>query len=400
MKLSSFLVGAAALAACTTFAQDPIPLVSDAQLAIGDVDATVAQDKYIHYAYLNEMFSGLSTAQFNLTSENVAQSMEAPRVWPRPNITSFDSWYFDAVNPLNLNESIVVILYLATNASFPLRSTSFNSVSADIFLNFADGSSAPIQINSTLSLHQKDWAAIVSTANGSAGASGNWPKAGVSFQGWTDGSRVLVRLNAPEHGIAGTLDIRAVAPAHYPCSMKGQDGETLEAAHRIGWTNLIPDGQATVNLTAGARQLQFTNGVGYHDQKWSDRPFQEGVKDWYWGHARLGAYSIVWLHSANHDGKTYSNAYIYHIGSKASRVTCGNKEKSQPNPTFIALENFKDYTDIRFAFPESLPFKMRVEKTKILDAYGPFSRWSGKVSTDLVGGTRLEGSALFEEIHF
>jgi hypothetical protein len=161
---------------------------------------------------------------------------------------------------------------------------------------------------------------------------------------------------------------------------------------------MIPDGEATVDFTFGDRKVAFAEGIGYHDKKWGDRPFHHSVKDWYWGHARLGPYSLVWLQSVSRDNKIYSNAFISHPNG-GKRVSC---EGASDAPKNVKIQHFDTYFEISFTFKLTEHLKMRVEKTTIIGHHGPFSRWSGSVSAT-VGGTAkltLTGHALFQEFHF
>jgi hypothetical protein len=205
MKLLNLLLGAFALGSSTVLA-DVIAIDSGAVLGEGQA---AEAGRPASWGYRNELTYGPVTTDFKLTKEILGQSMDTPRVYPRPNASSFDWWYFDAVNPANLNESIVVIFYLTTNDSFPLRLTPDNSVSVDVFMNFGDGSAWPILIDSAKSTHPKDYSAILST-DGGPGMSGSWVSTGVSFTGYSDGKRFKVNVNAPAQGVTGTLDIQAV----------------------------------------------------------------------------------------------------------------------------------------------------------------------------------------------
>jgi hypothetical protein len=167
------------------------------------------QGKPQSWGYLNELVHGPVDAPFNLTKDALGRSLDIPRVLPRPNATSFDWWYFDAFNPANLNESVVVIFYLTTNASFPLRMTENVSVSADVFLNFADGSAVPNLLDSAPAMNSRDFAAIVST-DGGPGVSGAWQSVGMSFTGYSDGKRFLVKVANEKLNLYGHLDLSAV----------------------------------------------------------------------------------------------------------------------------------------------------------------------------------------------
>jgi hypothetical protein len=55
----------------------------------------------------------------------------------------------------------------------------------------------------------------------------------------------------------------------------------------------VPDADATVDLTVHGTPLRFA-GLGYHDKNWGLAPFAADVAHTYWGHARVGPYSVVW----------------------------------------------------------------------------------------------------------
>lgn len=76
----------------------------------------------------------------------------------------------------------------------------------------------------------------------------------------------------------------------------------------IGWANAIPDANATADFTVSGKKLQF-DGYGYHDKNWADQPFAANVHSWYWGHGRLGPYSIVWFDVVGADGNEYISSY-------------------------------------------------------------------------------------------
>lgn len=94
---------------------------------------------------------------------------------------------------------------------------------------------------------------------------------GVSFNGLPDGKRYSVSVDLPRFGINGKLDINTVVPSHYPCSLHAKEGETLEMMSNIGWTDLVPDANASAAFTYNDRsvnqKVNFINGIGYHDHK-------------------------------------------------------------------------------------------------------------------------------------
>jgi hypothetical protein len=98
-----------------------------------------------------------------------------------------------------------------------------------------------------------------------------------------------------------------VAPPRYNC---GPDvpGTSEIAFLNVGWANAVPDADATVEFNINGSLLQFT-GLGYHDQNWGLSPFIDDVSHTYWGHARVGPYSVVFSDVQSPAGGTSSRKH-------------------------------------------------------------------------------------------
>lgn len=108
----------------------------------------------------------------------------------------------------------------------------------------------------------------------------------------------------------------------------------------VGWINAVPDARATVDIEVNGTAVNFS-GTGYHDkvrgvtlhadeyltnhlQNWADRPFfNESVLSWYWGHASLGSYSIVWFDALDAEGTEYFSSYVARDGEVLA-ANCDN----------------------------------------------------------------------------
>lgn len=118
-----------------------------------------------------------------------------------------------------------------------------------------------------------------------------------------------------------------MAPAHYPCGLDGP-GQTEQVLPNIGWANAVPDAQATASLTfftddetAEPTTLEFSDGAGYHDKNWGAQSFVSSTSQWYWGHARLGPYSLVWFDALDWAGDEYVSGYVVQDG-KVLEASC------------------------------------------------------------------------------
>ncbi|KAL8336533.1 hypothetical protein RB601_000380 [Gaeumannomyces tritici] len=145
----------------------------------------------------------------------------------------------------------------------------------------------------------------------SSGAVVFYNKGPLGFLGPTDlGSSVAVQISGtfpndtlfdtwfPVAGGAavGTISFRLIAPPHYPCSPVHAN-ETMEVFE----------------------------GLGYHDKNWGVRPLREKVHSWYWGHAIVGPYVVVWLTGLDFAGTEHRSGYVVRDG-KIIYSGCGDIE--------------------------------------------------------------------------
>ncbi|KAK7019900.1 hypothetical protein R3P38DRAFT_1228533 [Favolaschia claudopus] len=219
--------------------------------------------------------NGASIAQFEYSSQ-----LDAPKL-STVNGSVFDWWYFDVVSadPDNL-ATAVVILYTTSHDAFPFLDPFDGALPAQIVVTFPNGTLVSTQLLA-------DSATIIAEDDYS---SGEWDGTGIKWSGQSSG--YTVTIDSPIAGVKGSITFQPVAPAHLPCGSV-QAGETLEVAPHLGWSNAIPDSKASVNLVINGTSLAF-EGIGYHDKNWIDEPFFAHVASWYWGHAHVGPYSLVW----------------------------------------------------------------------------------------------------------
>lgn len=83
----------------------------------------------------------------------------------------------------------------------------------------------------------------------------------------------------------------------------------------VWWANAVPDALAVVSLTVDGSELSFNDGVGYHDKNWGDLPFLTAVSSWYWGHAHVGPYSLVWFDAIDSLGVEHFSGYVTEDGA-------------------------------------------------------------------------------------
>jgi hypothetical protein len=54
--------------------------------------------------------------------------------------------------------------------------------------------------------------------------------------------------------------------------------------------------------------------MSHYHQNWSDQVFTFNVASWYWGHGRVGPYSVVWFDFLALNGTEYVSAYAAEDG--------------------------------------------------------------------------------------
>lgn len=244
---------------------------------------------------------------------------------------------------------------------------------------------------------------------GHGGISGEWKGSGIGFHGTSlnKGRPAVytITFDVPELDIKGSVVMKSLAPPHYPCSLD-IPGVTEELLPTVGWANAQPDTQATVSLSVAGTPLEFT-GRGYHDKNWGTAPFSQVVQSWYWGHAYLGPYSIVWFDAQSRDGSEYFSSYITENG-KVLKTSCserasvvrpwGANSTYPPVPATGPPQGFA----IDFDLGEDRRFSANItnELMTLETRGGYYQRFIGPVTGGIVGEETFEGKGLWEQFKY
>ncbi|RFU32394.1 hypothetical protein B7463_g3899, partial [Scytalidium lignicola] len=308
--------------------------------------------------------NGTSIANYIST----ANGLDGPQL-SSVNSSVYDWWYFDAVSP-DLKTSITIVFYTALASGFPSLPDLPETTVVQISSSLPNGSTTSDFLPAS--------EAIVSTT----GSSGSYRGAGAS---WI----------AP----AGYSE----APAHYSCG-PNEPGQDMHVGPNVGWANAVPDAVGDVNFVIHGTRLAFT-GVAYHDKNWGDVPFTEAVGSWYWGHGRLGEYSIVWFSFLTPTGENHVSAYVSKnnkiltasckLGSITVRPTGPNDvyppKIGNPPPGGFLIEVEID---------EEGEKKLKVNVTQsavAIDSAGVYYRMLGSMKGGVEHGPELTGVALYEQ---
>ncbi|KAL2825793.1 hypothetical protein BDW59DRAFT_70177 [Aspergillus cavernicola] len=312
--------------------------------------------------------------------------------------TAYDWWYFDVVEePYSGNgdqPSFAATFHTTGSNGFdPLRnafpmgfpSTTFVQIdlawpngTTDSWVLFAGGASF--------------------TVDGD-GASANFSHTGASFEGAPDLSSYVVNINAPEKGVVGSLRIDSATPAHYTCG-PNEEGQTIQLTPGAGWVNAIPDGYAEVDFELRGEKFKF-QGRGYHDHNFGNRPFSEALAASYWGHGRLGDYTIVWVDALAQSGDNHLAAYVSKEGELIT-ASCqpgsilvrpyGDNSTYPPTQSTGAPTGFS----IEITIPEG-QLELKAEYIHITVDSDLYRRFTGTLTGTLDGESLPDGIALWEQ---
>ncbi|GFN11570.1 hypothetical protein AtubIFM54640_004026 [Aspergillus tubingensis] len=219
--------------------------------------------------------------------------LESPKL-SEVNTTVFEWWYFDAISSTNPNASIVLTFFTTTATAFPAVPQNLSSVLLTyVWATLPNGTTVSqniVPIDASV-MGDRD------VSSGGWEGTGGWAGRESGYEAWVgwEGGRV-----------SGRMVFRDLAPPLLPCSTPQQMNRALGLGEGLGWVSMVPDSHAMVDLVVDGEKVQFM-GFGYHDKNWGNRPFQNTVKSWSWGHVHIGQYALVWLQYTPREGGVNNN---------------------------------------------------------------------------------------------
>ncbi|KAL4957610.1 hypothetical protein BDW69DRAFT_200454 [Aspergillus filifer] len=328
-------------------------------------------------------------------------AFDGPKVVP-VNASTWDWWYFDAVqiSPNSADQaSVVATFYNALPSGFdPLAiyaARGFTSLSlGEVVVTWPNGTRHVFMFNSTE-------ARITTVGDGAVGV---WeaPEGDASFKGSEDMRVYEVTLESEI--VSGRIVLQSIAPPHYPCG-PAEGGQDMQLAPNIGWANAVPDAISDVHLTVYGQPLDFT-GMGYHDKNWGDVNFAQQVGTWYWGHGRVGPYSLVWFDyvSPKPEQNNRVAAYVSRGGeiltSHCSGITVRPFGENSTYPPLMSTGAPTGFNiSVEIPGGEDMEF---AATAKYIVAGSPmvgYVRWTGSLEVE-VDGERMVGETLYEQFAF
>lgn len=351
-------------------------------------------------AAVTRTFSNILTNESiiaEFTSTNIS-SLDGPELgYPGPaNETSYDWWYFDSVSE-STNASLAVVFYNSGPDGF-INDYLGGPLSVSIIGTFTNGTVFDLSAPASGAKVQYGF---------DEGIFLDYVDSGFSFTGSSvkrENVEYVIHIDSPIIGLHGSIHFHSRAPAHYPCG-PNVAGSNLQMLPHVGWSNAVPDAHTTVSLlfTADNTTLAFDDGVGYHDKNWGDQPFLSSTELWYWGHARLGPYSLVWFDAFDLQGVEYFSGYVAVNGTVLESSCTAGASVARPwgvNGVFPP--------NITTGVPQGLEIEFHLGSGQVLRAnvttgsivvggQTGYARLLGTVEGGVDEGTVYEGRALFEQ---
>jgi hypothetical protein len=127
------------------------------------------------------------------------------------------------------------------------------------------------------------------------------------------------------------------------------------------------------------------------------------VNSWYWGHGRLGPYSLVWFDIIGADGNEYVSGYasLYGkiIASSCSGIKVRPTGSNSQYPPVIGSGNPGGFY-IELDLADGNVLEVNVTTAVVTLDVGLYSRFTGSLSGGVQGSTIYQGVALYEEFTF
>ena len=139
-------------------------------------------------------------------------------------------------------------------------------------------------------------------------------------------------------------------------------------------------------------------------QNWGSQPWHTTLRSWYWGHARVGPYSVVWFDHVNPDGSEGASGYVSQ-NNKILAATCSGTRVRPTGRHAIYPPTSKTPLPDGFSISIDVPghgtLELSLQNEQVIDqTVGLSTRWLGRVSAEL-GRQRYEGGiALYEQFTF
>ncbi|KAL9560687.1 hypothetical protein ACKAV7_015178 [Fusarium commune] len=333
----------------------------------------------------------------NVETVSVKGGLDLPKLTPGVNASTWDWWYFDAVSATD-NAAISVIFYnMAPNTlSIPYPG---GPLFIAVRITFENGTSIDKSAipNIGADFQISDW----ELASQWKGNNSLHTFTGSSLN--VANSIYMISINDPGRGIVGSFQLNSISPPHYPCNLN-KPGVSEELFPNIWWANAVPDADAVVDLIIDGESFHL-QGNGYHDKNWGSGSVESTTKTWYWGHGRVGPYSLVWFDAVDRSGKEHFSSWITK-GGKVLAKSCadhsvtvrpwGKNSQYPPIPGMAGPSGFK----IRYEMANGKEFIANFTRKAVQLDTPNYQRFTGPIIGGIEGKEQYKGMALCEQFKY
>lgn len=146
------------------------------------------------------------------------------------------------------------------------------------------------------------------------------------------------RIYASVNGIEVDLELERSVPPWRPGNGHLYFGES--GKKYFAWLAAVPDGdiQGTITRKGETRSVK---GSGYHDHNWGNTPVSSLLKEWWWGRAKAGNYTIIAIDIITRNRYGAREYPVFMISNREGLLADGSasgsvvefiKEKVGPHP--------------------------------------------------------------------
>lgn len=122
--------------------------------------------------------------------------------------------------------------------------------------------------------------------------------------------------------ITADLTFIGLVPPWRPGAGKSYFGDLN---HYFAWLPAIPYGRVEGTITCDGKAHQVS-GVGYHDHNWGNIGLNKVMDHWYWGRARIGDYTLIYVEQIGAQEYGYTRMPVFML-AKGDQVLTGDGSK-------------------------------------------------------------------------
>jgi len=345
-------------------------------------------------------FQGKTSAEFVSDQLN----FEAPHL-SAVNGTSFQWWWFDVLTTSTNVSALNIIFFSAADEAFPLTQQPDNILS--VWMSGFDAKGTQFAYSIPVTNASVAWGKQGGLDIGQ-GVRGSFigPDVNATFSAPDGLGSFDVAIDSPAYGVHADLHFTNTAIPHYACGT-ARAGEQLRVMPHIGWANAMPSASVTgtFSIGNGTEAVHFTNALGYHDMNWSNRPIFESIDSWYWGHAKMGPYTLAWFDGIDFSGKEHVNGFVSVDGDEHGAIMLSCKvgdvivRPQGQGAQYPPDSQHADFTSLHIELQteDGLLVADVVPMGDNLIVPGLYQLNFGSIKGGLEGGEVYEGIAEFEE---